>query len=126
MVEAVGPCVKRFSAGDRVFGFTLDGYGGHAEYVCVPEDAAICTMPPGKRFQEVVVGEGAWYANTYLKQFGLGPGHKILIYGASGAIGTAALQLSKIYGAEEGGSAKASYIKGLIKLHSVMFVYSGG
>lgn len=46
-VEAVGPCVKRFSVGDRVFGLTLGGYGGHAEYVCVPEDAAICTMPAG-------------------------------------------------------------------------------
>lgn len=99
-VEAVGKGTRQFSAGDRVFGLTPGGYGAHAEYVCVPEDAAISTMPPGKRFHELVVGEGAWYANTYLKKFNLKPGHNILIYGASGAIGTAALQLSKIYGAE--------------------------
>lgn len=110
-VETVGPGVKRFSEADRVFGLTPGGYGAHAEYVCVPEDAAICTMPPGKRFQEVVVGEGAWYANTYLKQFGLGSGHKILIYGASGAIGIAALQLSKIRGAEVTGVVSTPHLE---------------
>ena len=99
-VDAVGEGVTQLSASDRVFGLTPGGYGAHAEYVCIPEDAAISVMPPGKRFHEVVVGEGAWYANTYLKTFNLQSGHKILIYGASGAIGTAALQLSKIYGAE--------------------------
>ena len=99
-VEAAGKDVIQFTPGDRIFGLTPNGYGAHAEYVCVPEDAAISLMPPGKSFHEVVVGEGAWYANTYLKKFNLKPGHNILIYGASGAIGIAALQLSKIYGAE--------------------------
>jgi NADPH:quinone reductase-like Zn-dependent oxidoreductase len=99
-VEAVGLDVTTFSIGDRVFGLTPGGYGAHAEYVCVPEDAAIAHMPPTARFGDVVVCEGAWYANTYLKRFKLQPGHKILIYGASGAIGTAAVQLSKTYGAD--------------------------
>lgn len=99
-VEAVGKDIMKFTQGDRVFGLTPDGYGAHAEYVCLPADGAISIMPSGKRFYEVVVCEGAWYANTYLKKFNLKPDHKILIYGASGAIGTSAIQLSKIYGAE--------------------------
>jgi NADPH:quinone reductase-like Zn-dependent oxidoreductase len=99
-VEASGIDVTEFMQGDRVFGLTPEGCGAHAEYLCLSEDAAISKMPEGKRFDQVVVCEGAWYANTYLKKFGLKKGHKILIYGASGAIGTAAVQLAKIYGAE--------------------------
>ena len=99
-VEAVGKGVTKFMQGDRVFGLTPGGYGAHAEYVCLPADGAVCAMPSGKRFREVVVCEGAWYADTNLKKFNLNAGHKILIYGASGAIGTSAVQLSKIYGAE--------------------------
>ena len=99
-VEAVGDGVTNFRQGNHVFGLTPGGYGAHAEYVCVPAEGAVSGMPAGKRFHEVVVCEGAWYANTFLKKFNLKPGHKILIYGASGAIGTAAVQLSKFYGAE--------------------------
>jgi len=98
-VEAVGDDVTRFAGGDRVFGLTPGGYGAHAEFVCLPEDGPIAGMPEGRRFNEVVICEGAWYANMYLKKFGLEPGHNILIYGASGAIGTAAVQLAKFYGA---------------------------
>ncbi len=99
-VGAVGKGVTRFTQRRRVFGLTPGGYGAHAEYVCVPEDSPVSIMPEGKRFDEVVVGEGAWYADTYLKKFNLGPGHNILIYGASGAIGTSVVQLAKFYGAE--------------------------
>jgi NADPH:quinone reductase-like Zn-dependent oxidoreductase len=99
-VEAIGANVTLFKPGDRVFGLSPDHYGAHAEYLCVPENGAIATMPTGVRFNEAVVCEGAWYAHTYLQQFGLKPGHKILIYGASGAIGTAAVQLAKSCGTE--------------------------
>ena len=99
-VELVGKGVTKFTHGAHVFGLTPGGYGAHAEYVCLPENGAVSAMPSGMRFDEVVVCEGAWYANTYLRKFNLKPGHKILIYGASGAIGTSAVQLSKIYGAE--------------------------
>jgi NADPH:quinone reductase-like Zn-dependent oxidoreductase len=99
-VVATGSGATKFRQGDRVFGLTPGGYGAHAEYVCMPASAAVCSMPTGKRFQEVVVCEGAWYADTYLRAFNLKPGHNILIYGASGAIGTAAVQLAKFYGAE--------------------------
>ena len=100
VVEQAGSRVRRFEVGDRVFGLTPGGNGAHAEYVCVPADGAVAVMPPETTFGEAVVGEGAWYANTYLERFRLAPGHKILIYGASGAIGTSAVQLSKARGAE--------------------------
>lgn len=100
IVESIGPNVKTFAPGDRVFGLTPGGYGAHAEYLSIAEGDPVAIMPEGLDFEQVVVGEGAWYADTYLRRFGLEPGHKILIYGASGAIGTAAVQLAKFYGAE--------------------------
>lgn len=98
-VEAIGTGVTLFKPGARVFGLSPDVYGAHAEYLCVPETGAIAVMHVGAAFNEVVVCEGAWYADTYLRGFRLKPGHRILIYGASGAIGTAAVQLAKSYGA---------------------------
>jgi len=99
-VEAVGAGVTSFKPGQRVFGMSHWLYGAHAEYLCVPENAAIAAMPARARFDEAVVCEGAGYADMLLKEFNLKPGDKILIYGASGAIGTAAVQLAKSYGAE--------------------------
>jgi NADPH:quinone reductase-like Zn-dependent oxidoreductase len=99
-VQDIGADVTLFKPGERVFGISPDHYGAHAEYLCVPENGAIASMPTAARFKEAVVCEGAWYAHTFLHRFGLKPGHKILIYGASGAIGTAAVQLAKLYGAE--------------------------
>ena len=100
-VEAVGSGITSFKPGDRVFGMCPSrSNGAQAEYVCVPEAGPIASMPPGTRFEQAVVCEGAFYADAGLKRFHVGPGHKILIYGASGAIGTAALQLAKSYGAD--------------------------
>ncbi len=99
-VEAVGAGVTLFKPGERVFGMSTEDCGAHADYLCMPEMGTIVTMPIGVGFNEAVVCEGAWYADTYLKKFRLKAGHKILIYGASGAIGTAAVQLAKSYGAE--------------------------
>ena len=66
----------------------------------MPESGAIAQMPSNLRFDQAVVCEGAFYANPIIEHFALKPGHRILIYGASGAIGTAALQLAKDRGAE--------------------------
>jgi NADPH:quinone reductase-like Zn-dependent oxidoreductase len=100
-IEAVGAGVVTFKPGDSVFGMCPSRRNGaHAEYVCVPENGPIASMPARTRFDEAVVCEGAFYADTGLKRFRVGPGHKVLIYGASGAIGTAAVQLAKFYGAE--------------------------
>jgi NADPH:quinone reductase-like Zn-dependent oxidoreductase len=99
-VEAIGAETTTFRVGESVFGISPEKFGAHAEYICLPEKGAIAIMPTMANFEDAVVCEGAWYANTYLNEFGLKRGHKILIYGASGAIGTAAVQLAKFYGAE--------------------------
>jgi len=91
VVEAVGVGVTSFKPGQRVFGISHWLYGAHAEYLCVPESGAIAAMPARTRFDEAVVCEGAGYADMDLRALNLKPGDKILIYGASGAIGTAAV-----------------------------------
>jgi NADPH:quinone reductase-like Zn-dependent oxidoreductase len=98
-VDAVGAGVTAFAPGDRVFGMSPAEYGAHAEYLCVAAAGAIAHMPAGMRFDECVVCEGASYAQMYLDAFGLAAGDAILVYGASGAIGTAAVQLAKAAGA---------------------------
>jgi NADPH:quinone reductase-like Zn-dependent oxidoreductase len=101
VVEALGANVTAFKPGDRVFGMCPPrSNGAHAEYVCIPENGPIGVMPANASFEESVVCEGAYYADSGLKKFHVGPEHRILIYGASGAIGSAAVQLAKAYGAE--------------------------
>jgi len=100
-VEAVGAAASLFKPGDRVFGMCPSRKdGAHAEYLCMPESGAIAQMPSNLRFDQAVLCEGAFYAHPIIEHFALKPGHRILIYGASGAIGTAALQLAKDRGAE--------------------------
>jgi len=100
-VAAVGAATNLFKPGDRVFGMCgARNDGAQAEYFCMPETGPIAHMPSSLRFDQAVVCEGAFYANPAIEHFGLKPGHKILIYGASGAIGTAAVQLAKDRGAE--------------------------
>jgi NADPH:quinone reductase-like Zn-dependent oxidoreductase len=100
-VEDVDAGVATLKPGDRVFGMCPYGRNGaQAEYFCMPESGPITTMPAGMRFDEAPVCEGAYYANATVTSFGLKAGHKILIYGASGAIGVAAVQLAKYSGAE--------------------------
>jgi NADPH:quinone reductase-like Zn-dependent oxidoreductase len=100
-VEGIGAAASLFKPGDRVYG--MGGFrndGAQAEYFCMPETGPIAHMPTNLRFHQAVVCEGAFYANPIIEHFALRPGHRILIYGASGAIGIAALQLAKYRGAE--------------------------
>jgi NADPH:quinone reductase-like Zn-dependent oxidoreductase len=100
-VEATGPTVTRFGAGSRVFGNTGLGFGCHAEFTCVPETARVAPMPEGMGFQEAAAGtDGALNALWCLRLAGPLKGRRVLVYGASGAIGTAAVQVAKIFGAE--------------------------
>ncbi len=95
-VDSLGDGVTEFQLGDRVFGISPDRFGAHAEYFCLPANAAIAPIPKGINFDEAVVCEGAWYANSTTSL--LQEGQSCLIYGASGAIGTAAVQLAKARG----------------------------
>jgi NADPH:quinone reductase-like Zn-dependent oxidoreductase len=98
-VEAVGKDVTRFKVGDHVFG--LKGFGAHAEYVCVREYGRLEHKPAGMPFEEAAaVCDGALMALTSLRRGGIRPGQSILIYGASGSIGTAAVQLAKHFNAD--------------------------
>lgn len=96
-VVASGHRTNRFEVGDRVFGLSPERFGAHAEYLCLPEDAAIARIPEGLAADEVVVCEGAWYADGSVGA--LAEGTEVLVYGASGAIGTAAVQLARERGA---------------------------
>lgn len=100
VVEAIGDGVSRFKPGDLVFGMLRRReLGAHAEYICVPEDAYIATIPAGLSFEQTMTCEGAFYAKACLNALNVKAGDKILIYGASGVIGTAAVQLAKAAGA---------------------------
>ncbi|MFY0691772.1 MAG: NAD(P)-dependent alcohol dehydrogenase [Paracoccaceae bacterium] len=96
-IDRLGDDVRAFNVGDRVFGISPDMFGAHAEYLCLPADGAIAPIPGNLPYHEAVVGEGAWYANGTTHS--LSKGKRCLIYGASGAIGTAAVQLAKARGA---------------------------
>ena len=98
-VEAVGAAVTEFAVGDRVFGVNAKG-GAHAEFISVPESAPLAHMPAGVTFEEAAaVCDGALLALWVLRRTDVRKGQKILVYGASGSIGTAAVQLAKYFDA---------------------------
>jgi NADPH:quinone reductase-like Zn-dependent oxidoreductase len=100
-VETVGKDVTRFKAGDEVFGSTTMTFGAYAEYLCLPETGAIASKPKGFSHPEAAaLPFGGATALNFLKKAQIRPGQQVLIYGASGAIGTAAVQIAKYFGAE--------------------------
>lgn len=99
-VEVLGPDVTTLAVGDDVFGFSGDTFGAHAEYLVFREDGPLATLPPGLSHLEVAAStEGPHYALSSLEAVGVRPGDQALVYGATGAIGTAAVQLLKHQGA---------------------------
>lgn len=98
-VEAVGAGVSGFDVGDRVFG--IKGSGAYAEFTSMSEDAALARMPVEITFEQAAaVCDGAIAALTCLRSAHLREGQRVMIYGASGATGTAAVQLAKAFGAD--------------------------
>lgn len=104
-IEALGKDVKRFKKGDEVFGEVIFGRGTSAEYVCVPEDGVITTKPGNLSHEGAApVCDGAVTSMNFLRNMAqVQSGQQVLVNGASGSLGTAAIQLAKHFGAEVSG-----------------------
>lgn len=101
VIESVGKAVRTFKPGDKVFGYNDSKFGAHAEYMVMAEDDAIVTMPENTTFGEAApIMEGGHYALCNIRAAKIGSGQNILINGATGAIGSAAVQLVKYLGAD--------------------------
>jgi NADPH:quinone reductase-like Zn-dependent oxidoreductase len=99
-VEAVGTGVRSFEVGDRVFGFSGSWFGAHAEYLTMPEDGLLATMPADLSYEEAAPStEGSIYALSLIRTAKLQRGQGVLVNGATGAIGSAAVQLLRDRGA---------------------------
>lgn len=96
VVEDKGSEVTRFNVGDRIWGFNDEGLQSHAEYMCIKENQHILPIPEGISFEQATASpEGAHYAINFMNKVDMNEGDKVMVYGASGAIGSAMVQLLK-------------------------------
>jgi NADPH:quinone reductase-like Zn-dependent oxidoreductase len=101
-IEEIGNNVKRFKRGDQIFASTEMKFGAYAEYKCLPEDRILTLKPTNLKLEEAAAGyaSGGITASTVLKKANIQKGQKVLIYGASGSVGSFGVQIAKYFGAE--------------------------
>jgi len=98
IIEEIGENVKSFKVGDKVFGFDDTGSGSQAQYLTISEDKGLTTMPENITYEQAAAStEGAHYAYNFIKKVNIKSGQKALVNGATGAIGSAAVQLLKYF-----------------------------
>jgi NADPH:quinone reductase-like Zn-dependent oxidoreductase len=122
-IEAVGKNVSKFKIGDQVFAFSDPGMGCHAEYKCMPEDGAVALKPPDLTYGEAAaLSFGGTTALDFFRRGKLRSGERVLVIGASGAVGTAAVQLARHFGADVTGlcsTANVALVRSLGASHVI-------
>jgi NADPH:quinone reductase-like Zn-dependent oxidoreductase len=110
-VEGIGEKVNKFKVGDQVFAATLAGFGSYAEYKCLEEDGPVALMPSNITYEQAAaIPIGARTALFFLRKAGIKSGQSVLVYGASGSVGSYAVQLAKYFGANVTGVCSTSNV----------------